>query len=570
MPHSFSCRRLGAAALLCLGITVPLHAAPAPDAVATAAAHGVLVQEGLERSRRYLQAWLAMAEPITGLIPRNLHDSPYWNGKDSAADNYPYLVLSAGFTDPALLASRLQPMLEAERRLTARPGWGRLTDDFTLRPAPGLRHAEADATRILFNSVEYVKDGLLPLTEWLGVSPWSARMVELVDDTFAAAAVDTPFGRIPLAGADKAVGVEVNGDLLQILARLYWMSGRDEKYLRWGIRLADTYLLSEGRNHPTRDFSLLSLRDHGCEIISGLCEFYATLHFAGRLPGGEPWAAKQAAYRPHVHEMLDRILATGRNAHGLFYNAIRPRTGEVADQRLSDGWGYVLDGFLTVDLVDDKPAYREAAIRALAGLDAHYRGHNWEPRPDLKAFPRGSMDGYADSIESALNLYNRFTGVPAVASAASWMDAEIRTLWSFQQENGLIEGWHGDGNFARTTLMYCLWKSQGVTAQPWRSDLRFGAVREGETLTLVVAADQPWSGTLVFDRPRHAENLRLPADWARINQFPEWFTVQRNRTYTVTAGTTSAQHTGAALAAGLPVTLGAGDRLVLTVTADGQ
>ena len=27
-----------------------------------------------------------------------------------------------------------------------------------------------------------------------------------------------------------------------------------------------------------------------------------------------------------------------------------------------------------------------------------------------------------------------------------------------QKESGIIEGWHGDGNFARTTIMYCLWK----------------------------------------------------------------------------------------------------------------
>ena len=53
--------------------------------------------------------------------------------------------------------------------------------------------------------------------------------------------------------------------------------------------------------------------------------------------------------------------------------------------------------------------------------------------------------------------------------------SEIQVMWSMQDSShrpntsqwrsyGVIEGWHGDGNFARTTIMYCLWKTQGVTA----------------------------------------------------------------------------------------------------------
>lgn len=535
------------------------------SASARAAANGALVQEGLNRCNRYLQAWLRTAEPTTGLIPRNLRDSPYWNGRDSAADNYPFLVLSADFTERELLATRLRPMLEAERRLTIRPGWLRLTDEYNLKGTPGLRHPEPDAERIFFNSAEYVKDGLLALTEWLGPSPWSERMFELVDDSFALAAVETPFGRVPLKGAGRAVGVEVSGDYLQALARLYWMSGRDEKYLRWGIRLADTYLLPEGGNHPTRDFSLLRLRDHGCEIVSGLAEFYATLHYAGRLPGGTEWTEKKRAYQPHVHAMLDRILQVGINADGLFYNGVNPRTGEVVDRGISDSWGYVYDAYYTVFMVDGTTAYREAIVRPLAALDVRYRGYGWEGASAAR--PRGGADGYADAIESALNLYNRFVDDPRVGSVVSWLDSEIRQLWSYQQPDGLIEGWHGDGNFARTTIMYCLWKTQGVTAQPWRADLRLGAVRDAGGLTLVLTGEEPWTGKLVFDRPRHAENLLLPADWPRINQFPEWFTVQAARTYRVrTEGGLERTFTGAELAAGLPAGLGARGRLELRVS----
>jgi hypothetical protein len=393
-------------------------------------------------------------------------------------------------------------------------------------------------------------------------------MFELIDDSFALAAVETPFGRVPLKGAGRAVGVEVSGDYLQALARIYWMSGRDEKYLRWGIRLADTYLLPEGMNHPTRDFPLLRLRDHGCEIVSGLCEFYATLHFAGQRPGGTEWAQKKAQYAPHVHEMLDRILAVGLNPDGLFYNGVNPQTGEIVDRGISDSWGYIYDAYYTVFLVDGTAAYREAIVRPLAALAERYRGYRWEPRSDTKAFPYGSQDGYADTIESALNLYNRFVDDARVASATSWMDSEIKIMWSCQRPDGIVEAWHGDGNFARTTIMYCLWKTQGVTAQPWRADLQLGAVRTGDGLAIVVAAEQPWTGTLIFDRPRHAENFGLPVDWPRINQFPEWFTVQAGRTYRVKAGAAAAQtRTGAQLVAGFPVSLGANGKLELSVSA---
>jgi hypothetical protein len=543
------------------------ESSPREAAFAQAGANGRLVQEGLNRCNRYLHAWLAVAEPTTGLIPRNLKDSPYWNGKDSAADNYPFMVLSADFTERALLASKLRPMLETERKLTARPEWLRLTDDYNLKGTPGLRQPTANAGRIFFNSAEYVKDGLLALTEWLGPSPWSERMFELIDDSFALAAIETPFGKIPVLGSNKAIGVEVSGDYLQALARLYWMSGRDEKYLRWGIRLADNYLLPAGHNHPTRDFATLRLRYHGCEIVSGLCEFYATLHFASQLPDGREWAEKKAAYQPHLHEMLDRILAVGTNADGLFYNGVDPRTGAIVDRGISDSWGYVYDAFYTISLVDGTTAYRDALFRPLTALNEKYRGFGWEGASAAK--PKGGADGYADTIESALNLYNRLAADPRLASTAAWMDSEIKELWAFQQPGGLIEGWHGDGNFARTTIMYCLWKTQGVTVQPWRSDLRLGAVRDGSTLRIVLAADQPWSGQLLFDRPRHAENLRLPIDWPRINQFPEWFTVDRTRAYRVQTGTLTPARSwpGAQLAAGIPLTVAANTPLEITVTA---
>jgi hypothetical protein len=408
---------------------VMVVSAQAPDPFAAALANGSLAQEGFSRCHRYLDAWLARAEPTTGLIPRNLTDSPYWNGKDSAADNYPFMVLSAWFTDRAAYDGPLRRMLETERRLTARPGWLRLTDDYSLQGTPGLRDAQPDAERIIFNSAEYVKDGLLALTEWLGPSPWSDRMFELLDDSFALAAVETPGGKVPMVGLNKQAGVEVSGDYLQALARVYWLSGGQEKYLEWGRRLADHYLLPANRSHPTRDFSELRLRDHGCEIVSGLCEFYVTLHYAGKKPGGGKWGALKAAYTPHVHEMLDRILSVGRNADGLLYNSVDPQTGKVLDAAISDSWGYVFDAYYAVWMIDGTEAYREAAFRPLAALWDRYRGFAWEPSGNAPGQPKGSQDGYADSIESALNLFNRLPPGDPRAPGPGRPAGSGRTRW---------------------------------------------------------------------------------------------------------------------------------------------
>ena len=91
------------------------------DTWARAAANGRVAAEGFERCERYLHAWMKAAEPTTLLIPRNLTDSPYWNGRDSAADNYPFMVLSAAFTDRAAFDGPMRRMLENEAKLTVRP-----------------------------------------------------------------------------------------------------------------------------------------------------------------------------------------------------------------------------------------------------------------------------------------------------------------------------------------------------------------------------------------------------------------------------------------------------------------
>jgi hypothetical protein len=328
---------------------------------------------------------------------------------------------------------------------------------------------------------------------------------------------------------------EINGEMLQTLSRVYWMTG-DKRYLDWAVRLGDYYLL--GGHHPTRDEESLRLRDHGCEIVSGLCELYATVNFA--MP------AKKGAYRTPIHEMLDHILEFGRNEHGLFYNGIYNKTGRH-DRDLADTWGYNLNGFYTVYLIDQTEAYRQAVQKVLGNLNDYYKNYQWEG---------SSADGYADSIEGAINLYNR----EPVDSTVKWMDSEIKVMWDMQQPDGIIEGWHGDGNFARTTIMYCLWKTKGLTIRPWRDDVVFGALQDGDVLKISISADRGWDGKLLFDTPRHKTVMNMPLDWPRINQFPEWFTVKQNKRYLVhdLTSNTRKSYTAQQLADGITISLQAG------------
>ena len=531
------------AVVLALGTPVASHAQRTPRAdgaaFAEAAANARLANEAFVRSDRLMMDWLTLADPRSGLLPRNTTgDRDIWNAKDCAADLYPFLVLTAWYTRPNLYAGRMQEMLLSETALTAR--LGRLPDTYSFSKQ-GFAAARIDTAAIMFGGSEYVKDGLMPITELLGATPWRARMLGIVDDLWRYAPVETRYGRI------VSVDPEVNGDMLLVLSRLYWMT-RDARYLEYATRLGDYYLLDA--HHPTRDFPTLRLRDHGNEVVSGLTELYATLV--------KVQPQKAAAYRAPIHEMLDRILAVGRNEDGLFYNVIDPRAGKATDSKIADNFGYVLNGFYTIYQLDGTAAYRDAVRKALGALDGKYRGYDWENL---------GQDGDADAIEGALYLYNR----EPVSSAAAWMDYQIRWMWSKQDSahrpnlerwrgRGIVEGWYADGNFNRTSLMYALWKTQGTSVRPWRPDVRFGAVRRGDRLLVSIEADSGWTGELRFDVPRHRTILGLPADWPRINSYPEWYTVDARTRYRVLDVASGRRRvaTGEELARGLPVDVRAG------------
>jgi hypothetical protein len=495
--------------------------------------NGLLVNEGFNRSIKYVNAWTQKADSATGLIPRNLKDS-YWNAWDAAADNYPYMVLTASMLMPEYFNTTALEMLKTEQKLTSRIG--KLPDTYSF-VKKGFLNEIPDSSQIVFGAAEYMKDGLIPLTEWLGKSPWSDRMLEMLDDVpritrLVKEVKDSKFG--------KSAVVEVNGDLLQVLTRMYWFTGKKE-YLDWAVEIGDHYLNTE--RLPT-NMDRLRIRDHGCEIISGLCETYLATHYA--MPN------KKKQWQPYIHQMLDRILEVGRNEDGLFYDEINPLTGEILSKRLADNFGYTFNAYYFVNQIDSKPEYLNAIKKALNSLNKKYRNHDWE----------GNADGYADAVEGTLNLYNR----EPIPSVKDWLDSEIKVLWDFQKSDGIIEGWHGDGNFARTTLMYCLWKTQGIVPINWKDDLQIGAVNDNGKLKIAISCKTGWEGKLRFDSPRYKDFMQFPVDYPRINQFQQWYTLDIAKNYSVKIGNEKSKiNSGKILSGGLEVKVKPNETLYLTI-----
>jgi len=202
--------------------------------------------------------------------------------------------------------------------------------------------------------------------------------------------------------------------------------------------------------------------------------------------------------------------------------------GKPIDTELADTWGYTYNGIYSVYLVDGNERYRNAVRNVLENVK-YYRRYKWEGN---------STDGYADAIEGALNLYNR----EQVDVAANWLDSEIQIMWGKQDLHltktflewsfrGIIEGWHGDGNFARTSIMYSLWKSQGTWVEPWEKSIVLGAEPYDQGIIIAISSKRPWKGKINFDVARHSEKLQMPIDYPRINQFPEWFCIVRDKSY---------------------------------------
>lgn len=522
--------------LLCI-CTAPAQKGINQNTVNAAISNGKLASEGFIRSLRFVNGWLTHADSASGLIPSNFDKGKdIWEPHNSAADNWAFMVLTSYILDKEMYNGKMLDILNTERKLTSRVK--SLPDTYSFSKK-GFKTETPDMNWVIFGTAEYMKDGIMPLCEYIGKSPWRDRMLEMLKDL---PEYYTVFKNIDQLGGYKVASEEVNGDMLQTLVRTYWMTGKPE-FLNWAMLIGDYYMLG-GRDLSTLKY--LRLRDHGCEIVGGLSELYVTLSFVN--------PEKKKLYQEPLHRLLDRILEIGRNPDGLFYNAVNAETGEVADKAISDNWGYVFDSFYSVYLIDHTEKYRQAFLSMLKNLNEKYRNFPWEGK---------SHDGYADALEGGINLYNR----EPVADLKAWIESEMQVMFSMQKSDGIIEGWHGDGNFARTAIMFSLWKTCGATVTPWREDLVLGAENNGAETCFVLTTEKEWNGKLLFDAQRYKANLGLPVDYPRINQFPEWFTARPGKKYFITSSgkSISGKYDGKKLLQGIPVNLKSGESLIISV-----
>jgi len=505
-----------------------------PDAAfAQAAQSAEIAGYSLSKVQRWLhERALPAIDRGTGLY-RSAPHFPEWNYRDSAADCYPFVAWAAFYTDLPVFQGAMRQLLQTEQRLCNH--LDRLPVDYDLA---NRRQCERSLDQIIFGASEYAKDGLVAIVEVAGRGEWYERMKGITEDIFKHAPIQTPQGRLP------SLDLEVNGDLLQVLPRLYAMSG-EAKFLDWAHRLADHYL-RPGKFVPRK------LSDHGCEIIGGL----------GLLLGVDATACpeKFAEYGPHVRFLCDEIIRRGTNSDGIIVGELQPDPGPHDQVLLRDGWGYDYVAFLDYDLATGEQRYRRQVEFALSNLlKPRYANFNWD---------HNSRDNLADSVEGALYLLNRLP----VPQGLQWADREIATVL-VDRSQPLAQTWLWDthkleANVVRTVLIHAMLHTRNLIARPWRQDLKLGAAPCNGGLAVILQAARAYTGTLQFDVPRHRLYLGFQQDWPRMNTVPEWFTVLPDHTpYAVCNLATGATQTlsGRQLAAGLPVHVAPEQPLRLTV-----
>jgi hypothetical protein len=510
-------KRMIFALALYLAFSIPFASAQPDARLARAQENGRSFETSLAASRRVLLAWLTHADPKTLLLPDRIPGraqglkpgdmSRQYTPHNSGADLYPYLILTANITDPDLYNGRLMQMLRNEIRFTTKGS----SIPANLEMSTGELGPPS-----LFGAGEYAKDGLLTVTEYLGRTPWFYRMVDMIIDAMNQAPVPSRFGMLPASDA------ELNGDYLQALVRLAAMTG-DRRFIEWARRIGDAYIeevLPGNHGVPSGKWDFdkhsgdgrLRLRDHGNETVVGLVLLYALENY---------WQTPRTEkYRPVISKMLDRILESS-NPDGMLYNEVEAATLQPVNKGLSDNWGYVYAAIYAFYQCTGETKYRDAVRKVLGNLP-RYRNFGWEPNAKL---PLGSFDGYADSLEGAIYLINR----EPVPAALDWIESEIKVMLAMQQPDGHIENWYGEGNFNRTAILYALMKSQGARPDVWKLGVRVGAVREGEKLYLSLEA--PQATKIQLDYARHRRVLNFDKNYARLNEFPEWYSVDENTLY---------------------------------------
>ena len=545
------------------------------DAVDTALRNGCQAQEALVRSHRVLHAYLKRLDPDTGLLPRRGGASEFgpwwkpldpdtgllprtaghntWYVADSAADLYPFLVMAAYFTDRDVFHRDMLEILRNEIRHSTRLD---MLSDNVLPGSKGFEHADVDLDRLIFGSCEYVKDGLLPLTELLGHHVWYDRMLGIVDDIITHAPYDTKFGRLP------SLSAEVNGGLLQVLSRLAYYTG-EQRYIDQAITIGDFYfneVIPKSNGLPAHMWDLengipatdaFRFDDHGNEIVGGLSELVLYLK--------ETRHSRYEDFKEPLTDTVDLLLKHGLNPDGIWYSMMSPSDRKVIDSRHAHCWGYLFNAVYTTYLITNEKRFLDATQRALNAVTNRPTIYLDDPNGSNRHL---GSNAYSDAIESAIVFLNRLPD----HSKEKVLDECVKRFLGRQRADGIIEDWYGDGNYVRTALMYALMKSQGTWAEPWRSDVRLGAAVEDSTLLLSVQSDRPWHGRIRFDVPRSKLHFHMPVNYPRLNEFPEWFVVDLDRLYSIEMNGQTMIRVGGELARGLEINTGDKNKAIIRVS----
>lgn len=578
----------------------PLQPLPELLPIEEAKRNAVESAEDLNALRRWIDAWVAIGfdrygQRNTSLFVRdidteaNAPERYWWNPENNGADNYPYMVLTALVLRDERLLERLRQTLRDERTYASRydglaGNYDLLSDrQFPMLQMPGYNYSDVELS--IRHTSEYVRDGLLTITEATPEDLWQGEAHQIIRAMQRQSNFSSTYGMLPF---DDTEG---NGYALQAYVRFFYMTN-DSSMLPAIRALADAYLFEvmntdtmfpalvwDFRTHEPKT-EVLKLREHGQEIIEGLVLAYLLEHDL------DPASERTQRYQRALAAFLRNLQQHGVNPDGIFYSKIDRRSGtplgkspaydrlivgplariwkrlypqetmvclgeplqnydagnRIVLAELTKTFGYIYNGYLMFADVADMPEFRDDAAKALQNLPK-YRWHT----PEM----------ISDSAESAFYLYKNLPGVLDHRLFEAWVTRGIRDIRAAQTPTGFFEGWYaGEGNVARALVLHSHYLTQGVRVADWQSGIALGAqfVPEEQVLYLYLANSATAEAALVFDRPRHRE-LGLRADYPRTQMLMEWYPIWPERRYEIAdlASGEVHQYRGATLIAGIPV-----------------